>query len=238
MKYIIDLHSHTVASSHAYSTLQELIAMAKKKELKVFGFSDHAPGLPGGAHIFYFQNLKIVPDMIDGIRILKGVEVNIIDYNGNIDMSYDNLEATDYVIASLHPPCINSGTRAENTQAMIGAMKNPKVKIIGHPDDSRYPIDYKKLVKAAKENNVLLEMNNTSINPDGFRENAKDNYIEMLKECMKYEQPIILGSDAHIAYSVGDFEFCDELLKEVGFPEDLVVNCSIEALQKYIPFSL
>lgn len=168
MKYLFDLHTHTVASGHAYSTLQELIVEAKKKELKVLGFSDHAPSLPGGAHIYHIHNMNIIPDRIEGLRVLKGVEANIIDYEGNIDIGGESLDSTDYLIASMHPPCIDSGTIEENTSAIIGAIKNPSVKIIGHPDDSRFPVNYEEIVLAAKENNVLLEMNNTSINPKRF----------------------------------------------------------------------
>ena len=52
-------------------------------------------------------------------------------------------EKLDYAIASLHQPCIKSGTMIpQNTDAYLGAMKNPAIHIIGHPDDSRYPIDY------------------------------------------------------------------------------------------------
>ena len=57
-KSLIDLHTHTIASGHAYSTLQENIDQAKKKGLKVLGTSDHYRLIPGTAHPFYFRNLK------------------------------------------------------------------------------------------------------------------------------------------------------------------------------------
>ncbi len=60
-------------------------------------------------------------------------------------------------------------------------MKNPRVNIIGHPDDSRYPLDYEKIVKAAKENKVMLEINNSSLTPGSFRDGAKENIQTMLK---------------------------------------------------------
>lgn len=232
MKYKIDLHTHTVASSHAYSTLQESIQEAKKKGLEVFGVSDHAPGMPGGAHLFYFDNLKVVPKEIDGLSVRTGAEVNILDYNGSIDLKEWTLKALDYCIASMHPPCIEPSTIENNTQAILHAIKNPYINIIGHPDDSRYPLDYEAVVKTAKEYGTVLEINNSSLNPNGFRQNAKDNVIKILTLCKQYNHPIILGSDAHISYDVGRFDFCTKVLNEVSFPDELVINTWDNAFER------
>ncbi len=83
---LLDLHTHTVASNHAYSTLIENIFAAKAKGLKYLGVSDHAPKMPDAPHIFYFSNLRVIPPIIEGIRILKGAELNILNYNGDIDL--------------------------------------------------------------------------------------------------------------------------------------------------------
>jgi putative hydrolase len=230
----IDLHTHTLSSGHAYSTLIENITYGKEKGLELIGMSDHSPGLPGSAYIFHFQNMKHIPDEILGVRVLKGVEANIIDLNGRIDMTQANLSMLDYTIASLHPPCMQPGSRVENTKMMIKVMGNPYVNIIGHPDDSRFPLDYSELVKAAKYHDVFLEVNNSSINPNGFRANARKNIIAMLEQCAKEEVSIICGSDAHIAFDVGRFDYCEDVLNEVGFPENLVINHSTEAFMKRI----
>ena len=149
MLNLLDLHTHTISSGHAYTTLLENIAAAKRKGLKILGVSDHAPQMPGGAHKFYFNNLKVLPDVIDGIRVLKGVELNILNQNGDVDLDERSLRVLDYAIASLHVPCLENLGIEENTKALIRSMDHPKVKIIGHPDDSRYPIDYEALVRAA-----------------------------------------------------------------------------------------
>lgn len=224
MKPLVDLHCHTISSGHAFSTLKENIDEAKLKGLKVLGISDHAVSMPGTAHEFYFSNLGVINREINGVRILKGIEANIMDYEGNIDVSKDLCEKLDYVIASLHPPCIKPSSLEDNTRAVIKAIRNPYVKIIGHPDDSRYPLDYKKVVQAAKENNVLIELNNSSLKPQSFRQNAKENYITILNICREQRVKIILSSDAHIYYEVGEFSYALSLLEEVNFPESLVAN--------------
>lgn len=232
MKAIIDLHCHTVASGHAYSTIKENIDEAKIKGLKYVGVSDHAPGMPGSTHPYYFGNLGVIKNEINGVNILKGIEANIIDLNGNIDIPEDVVGKLDYVIASFHPPCIKSGSKEENTQAILKVMDNKEVKIIGHLDDSRYPVDYDRVVKKAIETNTLLEINNSSLRPNGFRVGAVENAKQMLELCKKYKAKIILGSDAHIYYQVGSFENCEKILNEVDFPGNLVVNYSEEYIKE------
>ncbi|TCT14614.1 putative hydrolase [Natranaerovirga pectinivora] len=234
MKYELDLHCHTIASGHAYSTLEENAKSASEKGLKLIGLTDHAPKMPGAPHIFYFHNLKVVPETLHGVRILKGAEVNIIDRDGSVDLDDYTLKSLDIVIASLHPPCINFGTIEENTKTIIGAIRNQRINVIGHPDDSRFPLDYELVVKEAKEHNTLLEVNNSSLDPNSFRLNSVNNCTKMLELCMKYKASIIIGSDSHISCDVGNFSNAQMVLERVGFPEDLIVNTSIDKLKKYI----
>lgn len=79
MNYLGDFHIHTVASNHAYSTIRDIVSQAKKKGLKYIGITDHGPSMLDGPHYYYFANLGIIPDIIDGVRVLKGIESNIID---------------------------------------------------------------------------------------------------------------------------------------------------------------
>ena len=118
----------------------------------------------------------------------------------------------------------------ENTQAVLNAIRNPYIDIIGHPDDGRYPLDYEAVVREAKKYHTLLEINNASLNPQGFRPNTRSNDLELLKLCKAYGVPVIISSDAHFAEEVGRFPFVKELLKETAFPENLVANHRKELL--------
>lgn len=224
MKAILDVHCHTIVSGHAYSTLEENIKGAKKNGVKYLGISDHAPNMPGGPHPFYFQNMHVIPRRVDGVAILRGIEANIIDYNGSIDVDQEILGRLDYVIASLHRPCIEPGTKEENTNAILKVMDEPKVKIIGHLDDSGFPVDYEPIIKKAKERNVLLEINNSSLNTGSYRTGVKDNLKVLLEYCKKYDAKVILGSDSHISYTIGKFDNCKGVLEEVEFPDKLIIN--------------
>ena len=107
MTDLIDVHTHTIASGHAFNTMREIIETAKFKGLQLIGISDHAPNMPGSAHEFHFLNLKAVPREAYGIKLVLGAELNIIDYNGSVDLTPEAQESLDYAIASLHPPCID-----------------------------------------------------------------------------------------------------------------------------------
>ncbi len=235
MNDIMDLHTHTVASGHAYNTLYEMAKSASEKGLALMGSTDHAPKMPGTCHEFYFINFKVIPRKIYGVNILMGVELNIMDHTGRVDLRKGLLEKMDYSIASLHEPCYKSGTSSENTRAYLGAIENPLIHIIGHPDDSRFPVDYDTLVSAAAENRTLLELNSSSLHPLSARMNAAENYRIMLELCKRYKASIIIDSDAHTEADVGNHVRALELIEELNFPEELIVNTSLNKLIPYIP---
>lgn len=234
MKLVLDTHSHTLASGHAYNTIREMACAAKEKGLELLAITEHAPQMPGTCHDFYFSNLKVVSRQMCGVELLLGAELNILDSYGNVDLTEDLLNKMDIVIASMHVPCYTAGTREENTRAYLNVMKNPYVNIIGHPDDSRYPVDMEALVLASKQHQVLLELNNSSLSPTGARQDAKGNDIKMLELCKKHHVPIVIGSDAHVDSDVGRHDFAMQLIQELDFPEELIINRAVKELKKYL----
>mgnify|MGYP002507937835 FL=1 len=231
----IDLHTHTLASGHAYSTLAEMIQAAANNGLELYGCSDHTPTMPGTMGSLYFQNFKVIPRKLYGIQIIMGAELNILDPAGNVDLPENVLARLDYGIASIHPPCYSGKTIQENTSAYLKVLENPFIQIIGHPDDSRFPADYETLAAAAAQHHKLLEVNNSSLNPKGFRQNTRENYKTLLEYCRKYHTHIILDSDAHICFDVGNHTYIHQLLEEIDFPEELIVNTSLKKLAEFLP---
>ena len=248
MKAIMDLHTHTLAAGHAYSTLLENIDAALSVGLQYLGMSEHGPISPGGPHEFFFSNYKVIPRVYDreettgrvipkadgSLRLLCGVEANICDSNGTLDLDEHYMQAMDYALASIHPFAYTSGSRRENTLASVRAFQNPYVKILGHPDDGRFPLDYEELVREAKQVGIALEVNNSSLNPKSVRQGGRENIIELLKTCMKYDQPVIMGTDSHMCFAIGIFTEAEQLMRELGFPEELVLNYDPENIHKLI----
>ncbi len=234
MRYLIDTHTHTIASGHAYNTIDEMTRKANSIGLENLAITEHTPKMPGSCNMLYFTNLKILPERKYDVNRLFGCEANIVNLYGEVDMPDGLLRKMDIVIASFHIPCVKAGSVNENTRALINAMKNPYIDIIGHPDDSRYAVDMEMVVDAAKEYQTLLELNNSSLKPNGPRQGARENDIKMLELCKKKDVCITIGSDAHIEEDICNFGFAEELLEEVDFPDRLIVNKDIDLLNSYL----
>ncbi|KNZ06196.1 hydrolase [Escherichia coli] len=95
--YPVDLHMHTVASTHAYSTLSDYIAQAKQKGIKLFAITDHGPDMEDAPHHWHFINMRIWPRVVDGVGILRGIEANIKNVDGEIDCSGKMFDSLDII---------------------------------------------------------------------------------------------------------------------------------------------
>ena len=230
-----DPHTHSIASGHAsLSTVTDMAKKAAAMNLKMIGITDHGPATPCAGKPSYFRILAMAPRKRLGVETMSGVELNILDQHGTVDLDTDILEKLDYAIASLHPQTFRPGTKEFNTAAYISAMKNPCVKIIGHCDDTKYPADYEALVKAAKEYRVLLEINNSSLSPDGYRGNTRPNAASILEWCSRLGHPVVLSSDSHGTGHIGDFCYALALIEETGFSRSLILNDSLDAFKAFI----
>lgn len=252
MKAFMDLHTHSLAAGHAYSTLLENIDAALAVGIRYLGMSEHGPISPGGPHEFFFSNYKVIPREYDreevsgrvvpvtGGRSIFCVVWKPISVTRTVSWIWRNVICRRwiYALASIHPFAFTAGSRKENTLASVRAFQNPYVKILGHPDDGRFPLDYEELVREAKQAHVALEVNNSSLNPRSSRQGGRENIIELLKTCMKYEQPVIMGTDSHMCFAIGKFVETEQLMRELDFPTELVLNYAPENIHKLINITL
>ena len=232
LKFLVDTHCHTISSGHAYSTISEIAETAGEKGLKLIAMTDHGPALPGGPSILHTGNLRIIPDYIKGVRVLKGVEANIMDYNGGLDLPDNYLKNLEIVIASFHDVCIVPGSVEENTRALVSAMRNPYVDIIAHPGNPYYPIDIDKLIQCAYDTGKLIEINNSSFL--GSRKGSAENCRRIAAMAKEKGVMLTAGSDCHICYDVGKFNIVDEIFREIEMPEELVINTDPQKLIDYL----
>ncbi len=230
-----DIHTHTIASGHgSAATITDMAKAAAARGLRLLGISDHGPATPGGGKPSYFRSLAHAPKNRLGVEMLYGAEANILNNEGMLDLENAILEHLDYVIASVHKPVKKPGSIDENTTAYIAAMKNPCVRIIGHCDDVKYPVDYAAIIQAAMDNDVLLEINSSSLSPDGYRGDTRFNDLMILNLCKHYHYPVILSSDSHGTEHAGDVSYALELSKKAGMPEELILNYSTKELKCFL----
>ncbi|HKZ16021.1 MAG TPA: phosphatase [Geobacteraceae bacterium] len=233
MEIIADMHTHTVASGHAYSTVNELARAARAKGLKALAITDHGPTLPGGPHLYHFGAMRFIPTWIDGVRIFRGVEANIISADGSIDMPEPYLAKLDFVMAGLHESCgFDHQGIDRNTEAVLHAMANPRIKAISHTGNPEFPVHFEELARVAVETQTALEINNSSFSIS--RKGSRPNCERLAEIIARSGAPVIVGSDAHIAQGIGEFAEAIELLENVGIPAGQVVNSSFELLHDFL----
>ncbi|MBN2260542.1 MAG: PHP domain-containing protein [Clostridiales bacterium] len=233
MKILVDAHVHTIASGHAYSTINDYIEEAKLKRLEMIAFTDHAQAMPGTADPFYFYNQVVIPREVEGVKILRGIEANIIDFDGNIDVEERLFERLDLVIGSFHPICFPTGTKSENTKAYIEMMKKGRVQIIGHPGNLQVKIDIVALIKAAKLYDVAIEINNATFTTPS-RSGSEKNCEELISLGIEHDVLFCISSDAHIRYDLGNFTNAMKLIEKYKIPEKNIINSTAESMIAFL----
>lgn len=248
MPYTIlsDVHTHTLASMHAYSTIGENVAAAKAAGLELLGTTDHLSCMVHvEPHIRNYQhllNLICWPRVWDGVTLVRGAEVDITTIDGGmfgqdipsretiVGNSYRSegtlfdrlIEQTDYLIASIHNREFTlEATPAEATRMYIRAMEHPRVLILGHVGRSGVHLDAEQLVNAARDLHKLVEINDHSLEDKG---RAHDSCRRIAELCAEEGVGIAVSTDAHIAPRIGRFDNAEALLEEVHFPQELIMN--------------
>lgn len=230
MKTIADLHMHTNVSQHAYSTLNELANAARDAGFSAFGITDHGPEMMDGAMAHHFLCMKGLPKEILGLRFFTGAEVNIKSYDGRLDLPPSILDSLDFVIASYHIEAIQPATPDEHTAGWLNVIQNPSVDCLGHMGNPVYACDYETIIKECAAYHKIIEINSNSFI---VRPGSDKNCLRIATLCKQYHLPVIISSDAHSCYSVGNHATALNLLESIDFPEELVINSSMERLTNY-----
>jgi putative hydrolase len=233
MKLVADLHVHTISSGHAYSTISENARAAGDKGLELIAITDHGPAMPGGTHPYHFTNMRVLPRTIFGVEILRGVEANIVDSHGSIDLADQFLKYLDLVLAGFHFDCFKPGSVEDNTRAMINAIASGKVDIIVHPGNPGFKIDPELVATAATKHNVLLEINNTSL-AGASRVGSRENCTLLARTVARLGGRVSLGSDAHYSSLVGELGAAAQLAEAAGLGAKQVLNTSRESIKEFL----
>lgn len=232
MKIIADTHTHTIASTHAYATATEMIAEASHLGLYAIALTDHGPDMPGSPQKWYFNNLRAIPSTFMNVRVLKGIEANITDFDASLDLDDPTLDSLEWVVASIHDVTLDqSKTRVSFdtvSQLYLNAAKNRFINVIGHCGTPAYKFDYERVLPELAACGKLIEINDSA-----FKNNKSSvpNCVEIAKICKRKNIPIVVNTDAHFTTQMGCFDGSIRMLEEIGFPEELVVNSSVERFE-------
>lgn len=254
-----DVHTHTLFSRHAYSTVREDVLAAREAGLELLGVTDHFSDMlfPEAdlAHADlrdyqYFINTVTWPRTWEGVRLLHGAEADIRSLDGRLfgqdipvrtDITggrlgaettlYDHVaESCDYVIASVHyREFARDATVAQGTEMYLGALSQPKVLALGHTGRSGVPFDVAEVVGEAARRGRLMEINNHSLEARRREGRTWRSCRAIAETCAELGCRVVVSSDAHICTDVGRVPAALELLEEVHFPQELIATRSAEA---------
>jgi putative hydrolase len=231
MRLLADLHVHSLASGHAYSTIDEIARAAAARGLELVAVTDHGPTMPGGPHEYYFGNLRVLPPKLHGVEILYGVEANILDEHGSVDLCEGYLQRMDIVLAGYHKFSTASMCKERNTIGMVNAICNKFVDIITHPGNPDFPIDAGEVVRAARDEGKALKINNSSFL---VRSGSETACLEIGDLIRQHHVWVSISSDAHYAGDVGELTLAVDLARKAGIPEDLILNISAERVKTFL----
>ena len=230
---VADLHIHTISCGHAYSTVQENAAAAAALGLEMIAITDHGPSMPGSAHPYYFKNLVVIPRVISGVRVLRGVEANITNVNGDLDLPLNLLVKLDIVLAGLHKRTFPQKlSEAENTTALLRAIESPYVDVIVHPGNPLFPVDIEAVIAHAAKHGTAIELNNSSLTMT--RTGSHANCTSFARLAAAYDVFVVLGSDAHISFDVGRVDVALEMALAAGIREERLLNTSCQRIDDYL----
>lgn len=230
-KIIADLHTHTLASTHAFNTVTELVGQAKKLGFAALAVTDHGPEMPDAPHLWHFYNIRRLPRVIDGVLLLNGAEANVMDTEGRLDLSHETLAELqmDWIVASIHsrPLGRRSLSAEETTSVWLHIAANPYVDMIGHAEQCNYPFDYERVAKEFAREGKVVELNAASavIRPGG-----EENMRRLLRACKRSGVMVAVNSDAHSIYNLGQVGHVLRLVEEEAYPRELVINLSRQNL--------
>lgn len=225
MKLVVDTHTHTYASGHAYSTLIENARLAKEHGLEMFCTTDHAESMPGAPHYWFFSNQRVLPRFIEGVAVIRGVESNILNTRGEVDIHPSTDKNLDWAIASFHEPVFRPSNKQEHTEALINTIRGGRVDALGHLGNPNFDFDFESVLTCAKEHNVAIEINNTTL-----KGNSRVGSVERCHEIAQIGKNLgvyfTTGSDAHFCQDVGNLSLVSDLMDDVGIDSARVITYS------------
>lgn len=254
-----DVHTHTLYSRHAYSTVRENVLSAREAGLELLGVTDHFSDMlfPNTdldhadlRDYQHFVNMGVWPRTWEGVWLLHGMEVDIRTLDGalfgqgievtnditgrparRVETLYGRLaRSCDYVIASVHYKDFADGASvAQATGMYLGALSQPKVLVIGHAGRAGVPFDVREVVGEAARLGKLMEINEHSLEAARRDGRTWSSCRTIAEACAELGCRVAVNTDAHVSAAVGRTPLALELLEGIGFPQDLVATRSADA---------
>ncbi len=224
-----DLHAHSLFSSCGLHSIIEMLTKAEQRGLKAQAITDHGPFLGRKPSSTFFERLD---NPVEGILLLKGMECNVINEDGEIDVIDKFMQWYDVILTGFHYFEKKDSSPSYYSEIMTKAIiKNPCIDIIVHPNAPGYLMDFRIITESAAEYDVAVELNNAKLN---LGRSSEEETIGLIEACKNAGCKVAVNTDAHALNEVGCHEKIERLLNKTGFPEERIVNRTLESTLKWI----
>jgi putative hydrolase len=242
-KVTADYHTHTKYSLAKGGTIYDNARAARQAGLETVGIADHGPANWGHfnlTNLTTFEQImvetKAVEAALPALKVLAGVEANIISYDGDLDIPHDLQRKLDQVLAGFHltifPKQLGDGikycgrlalgklspvwrrkARNDNTKAVVEAVYRNQIDIITHPG-LKISIDTPELARACARTDTALEINS--------KHGAET--VAFIKAAAPEGVRFAIGSDAHEPRQVGRLQAGIRAAQAAGLPAEQIIN--------------
>ena len=231
-----DYHTHTVFSD-GKGTVMENVAAAKAKGLSEVAITDHGFNIPTMSFRKYLEakdRCKEAEDAL-GIRVISGIEADLISLEGDIDVKEEQLSSIDYLTVGFHKFAWFNGLKdfmkmyavtyfnglfstsekslERNTRAMIAAIERYPVKVITHVNHS-LKVDVYEVAKACAARDVLVEINAKHL------KDLEGQWEHLIRSGARF----VVNSDAHTPAEVGELSVAFDAAVRSGIDKERIVN--------------
>jgi putative hydrolase len=224
-----DLHVHSLFSACGLHTFLELLEHGRRIGLRAMAITDHGRGVGGHLTSVFFERFQ--PPW-DDIKLFKGIELNILDEKGTVDVEWQVMPFADILLLGVHPNLAPNRSKKHYTDMVLAALEqNPFIDILSHPNDPMYPLDYGILAKRARETGMALELNNSKIL---YKRSTVEEALALVCACKEAGCAMAVNSDTHALLELGRDDEVRPLLAQAKFPEELIVNRTVETTERFI----
>lgn len=237
-RVIADYHTHTYLSD-GHDSIEDNVVAALSRGLEVIGITDHGFNhRKGGIKRTDIPAMRAEINRLQAkypqIKILLGIEANLLNYNGDVDLTESDIDSLDYIIFGIHKLTFGKGVKGsflfnlrnlfwntkkhkkKVTDSYLKALDRYPVKVVVHPNYAT-GCDVARLSEACAKKGVLLELN-------GKRIQLNNSEIEAIKQS---GVKLILGSDAHYSKNVGNMDLQREFISKHQIPLEKIVNIKL-----------
>ena len=225
----VDFHVHTHFSGCGLHSIIEILSAARDRGVKALAVTDHGPFLGKRISSTFFERLK---QPVEGINLLKGLECNLTDEDGTIDIYTKFMHYYDVVLLGFHNFPVRDGDPEKYSEIMIRALeKNPCVDIIVHPNAPHYVVDFRTIAEAAASMDIAVELNNAKTMN---RRSSEAQTIELINACRDAGCMVAVNTDTHAINELADTSVMENLLDKTGFPYERIVNRNLESALEWV----